>query len=170
MRAVHRPNVCPGLLEFENSTFTLQPEVQPTSSIVSSSSLLYCRGVRFTTSSRSSFWNPPFSFIVSTVGTIVSDLDSRLLSIQISLILTTDFDIKLCQIDNRWFRLLVGVFACPPEYALVMKHRENFKYTPQTSAIYRFAHLFFIITNLPIPSTENPPKVATTTKAQWVSG
>jgi hypothetical protein len=45
-------------------------------------------------------------------------------------------------------------------------NRENFKYTPQTSAIYRFAQLFFIITNLPIPSTENPPQVAPTTKAQ----
>jgi len=44
--------------------------------------------------------------------------------------------------------------------------RENFKYTPQTSAIYRFTQLFFIITNLPIPSTGNPPQVVTTTKAQ----
>ena len=45
-------------------------------------------------------------------------------------------------------------------------YRENFKYTPQTSAIYRFTQLFFIITNLPIPSTGNPPQVVTTTNAQ----
>jgi hypothetical protein len=44
-------------------------------------------------------------------------------------------------------------------------NRENFKYTPQTSAIYRFTQLFFIITNLPIPSTENLLYLSTTSGA-----